>query len=78
VLFSTDGGRSWAEARLGVDHGRYSFREWTAPFQAEAGRRYELTSLAINEIGETQRFTPRWNPGGYLRNAVETVHVRGI
>jgi sulfite dehydrogenase len=78
VLFSTDGGRGWREAKLGADQGRYSFREWTAPFQVEAGRRYELMSLAINEIGETQRFAPRWNPGGYLRNAVETVHVRGI
>ena len=42
VAFSADGGRSWSDARLGKDSGRYSFREWTAAFRpacASARRR---------------------------------------
>ncbi len=75
VLFSTDGGKTWEEARLGKDHGKYSFREWRAAFTPKAGRHYDLACLAINSIGESQRFAPRWNPSGYMRNVVETVRV---
>jgi sulfite dehydrogenase (cytochrome) subunit A len=75
VLFSADGGRTWAQTALGKDYGKYSFREWRAPFAPKAGQKYELSCLAINGIGESQRFTPRWNPSGYMRNVVETVRV---
>ncbi len=78
VLLSTDGGKTWSETRLGQDHGKYSFREWRAAFTPKAGRRYELSCLAINNNGESQRFTPRWNPAGYMRNVVETVRVTAV
>jgi sulfite dehydrogenase len=78
VLFSTDGGKTWGETRLGRDHGKYSFREWHAAFTPRAGQRYELACLAVNGIGESQRFTPRWNPSGYMRNVVETVRVSAV
>jgi len=76
VLFSTDGGRNWSQARLGKDYGKYSFRQWEANVTPAAGQSYALQSLAINGIGESQRIgTAVWNPGGYLRNTVETVRV---
>jgi sulfite dehydrogenase len=75
VLFSTDGGRTWAATTLGKDHGKYGFREWRAAFTPKTGERYELRSLAINSIGDAQRFTPRWNPAGYMRDVVESVRV---
>jgi sulfite dehydrogenase len=75
VLFSSDGGRTWAQAGLGKDYGKYSFREWRAPFAPSAGQKYELSCVAINTVGESQRFSPRWNPSGYMRNVVETVRV---
>ncbi|CAK0747150.1 Sulfide dehydrogenase [Gammaproteobacteria bacterium] len=75
VLFSTDGGKQWQEAELDKDYGKYSFRQWRAHFQPVRGQSYELMSMAINQIGETQRFTPMWNPAGYMRNVVETVRV---
>jgi hypothetical protein len=78
VLFSTDGGKVWRETVLGEDHGRYSFREWRAAFTPRAGQHYDLSCLAINNIGESQRFTPRWNPAGYMRNVVESVRVSGV
>lgn len=76
VLFSSDGGRSWTPATLGVDEGRYSFRRWEARFAPAAGREYSLMSMAINAIGETQRITPVWNASGYVRNSIERVRVR--
>jgi sulfite dehydrogenase len=75
VLFSTDGGKTWAETKLGKDHGKYSFREWRAGFTPKAGKHYELLCLAVNTIGDSQRVTPRWNPAGYMRNVVETIRV---
>lgn len=78
VLLSTDGGKSWAETRIGKDHGKYSFREWHAAFTPKAGKHYELACIAVNTIGESQRFTPRWNPAGYMRNVVETVRVTAV
>ncbi len=78
VLFSTDGGKVWTEAVLGKDHGRYSFREWHAGFTPKTGQHYDLRCLAINNIGESQRLTPRWNPSGYMRNVVESVRVSGV
>jgi DMSO/TMAO reductase YedYZ molybdopterin-dependent catalytic subunit len=75
VLFSIDGGRSWTDARLGDDLGKYSFREWNATFKPVRGA-HTLASLAINTIGETQRLdVPQWNNPGYLRNIVERVRV---
>jgi DMSO/TMAO reductase YedYZ molybdopterin-dependent catalytic subunit len=79
VLFSSDGGKHWEEAKLGKDHGKYSFRQWTAAFKPVTGRRYELACLAINNNGESQQqFISRWNPAGYMRNVVETYRVSAI
>lgn len=75
VLFSVDGGQRWQSARLGKDYGDFSFRPWSAQFMPEPGRLYALQSLAINRIGESQRFSARWNPSGYLRNVIETVNI---
>jgi sulfite dehydrogenase (cytochrome) subunit A len=78
VLFSSDGGEHWEEAKLEKDHGKYSYRQWSAPFKPRAGRRYELACIAVDTIGQSQRFTPRWNPSGYMRNVVERVRVSAI
>lgn len=74
VSISTDGGKTWAAAKLGKDLGNYSFREWKLPVKLAAGQ-VELKVRATSNSGETQPDTPRWNPAGYLRNVVETVRV---
>ncbi len=78
MLFSINGGKHWETARLGKDYGDYSFRPWEAQFIPASGQTYALQSLAVNRIGESQRFSARWNPSGYLRNAVETIHVNVV
>lgn len=74
VLLSSNGGRDWTEATLGPDLGRYSFREWRAMVELDAGE-HVLKVCAINSIGQSQPMTPLWNSQGYMRNAVETVRV---
>ncbi|MBU6462948.1 MAG: molybdopterin-dependent oxidoreductase [Bradyrhizobium sp.] len=74
VTVSTDGGKTWTQARLGKDLGKYSFREWKLPVKLAAGS-HDLKVRATSNSGETQPDKPRWNPAGYLRNVVETVRV---
>jgi DMSO/TMAO reductase YedYZ molybdopterin-dependent catalytic subunit len=78
VALSADGGRTWRGARLGKDLGRYSFREWTAPFSPRNAGPYELKVRAVNRIGQSQPMVPLWNPAGYMRNAVETTRVTAV
>ncbi len=76
VKFSEDGGRSWREASLGRDYGKYAFREWTIAFTPSRPGAYELKACATNAIGQSQPSTALWNPAGYMRNVIETVSVR--
>ncbi|MDH5576651.1 MAG: molybdopterin-dependent oxidoreductase [Nitrospirota bacterium] len=75
VLLSIDGGQHWKAAKLGNDYGDFSFRQWETQVTLKPGQSYQMQSLAINRIGESQQLHAKWNPSGYLRNAVETVHV---
>jgi DMSO/TMAO reductase YedYZ molybdopterin-dependent catalytic subunit len=75
VIFSEDGGKTWHEAELGKDLGKYSFREWTIPFTPAKPGAYALKVKATNRIGQSQPMEPLWNPAGYMRNVVETVNV---
>lgn len=76
VAFSSDGGRTWREAELGRDLGRYSFREWSIPFTPPKPGEYELKVRATNRIGQSQPREALWNPAGYMRNVIETVRVQ--
>jgi sulfite dehydrogenase len=76
VDFSSDGGANWRKATLGEDHGNFSFRRWESRFTAEGGASYVLACRATTKDGETQTAIPVWNPGGYLRNVIETYEVR--
>ncbi|MCO5052146.1 MAG: molybdopterin-dependent oxidoreductase [Verrucomicrobiae bacterium] len=76
VLFSEDDGHSWRAAELGQDLGKYSFREWTIPFTPRRTGDFALRVKATNRIGESQPLEPLWNPAGYMRNVVETVHIK--
>ena len=74
VAVSADGGKSWTQAKLGKDLGKYSFREWKLPVKLAAGS-HELQVRATNNAGDTQPGEQRWNPPGYMRNVVETIRV---
>jgi hypothetical protein len=78
VLFSHDGGKTWRDAELGKDLGKYSFREWKSGFTPKEKGEHQLQVRAINRIGQTQPSKPLWNPAGYMRNVVETVEVKAV
>jgi sulfite dehydrogenase (cytochrome) subunit A len=78
VEFSADGGRSWADTRLGGDLGKYSFRTWTMPFKPPTRGLYSLKVRAFNRRGESQPMIAGWNPAGYMRNVVEATTVSAV
>lgn len=75
VDFSADGGKSWQPTQLGPDMGPYSFRQWTAQFTPAAKGDLMLMARCTNRNGVAQLSEPRWNPGGYMRNVIETTPV---
>lgn len=75
VIVSTDGGRTWKEAMLGKDMGKYSWIQWTFPWQPEKAGRYQLLVKATNSIGESQAIDKLWNPTGYLLNSIEKTNI---
>jgi hypothetical protein len=78
VAYSTDGGQSWRESRLGQDLGRYSFREFNFGFTPSAAGAYDLRVRAFNRSGQSQPMEALWQPGGYMRNVVESVKVTAV
>jgi DMSO/TMAO reductase YedYZ molybdopterin-dependent catalytic subunit len=74
VELSVDGGRSWQDARLGTDEGKYSFRRFEAELPPQTGQ-VALMSRCTNSAGVAQPLEPNWNHSGYLRNVAETVRL---
>jgi DMSO/TMAO reductase YedYZ molybdopterin-dependent catalytic subunit len=75
VLASSDGGRSWAEAGLGEDKGKYSWRQWSLRWKPPKPGRHILMVRATDDIGGSQPFEGLWNPAGYLWNKIEKTEV---
>jgi DMSO/TMAO reductase YedYZ molybdopterin-dependent catalytic subunit len=75
VDFSSDGGKSWQQAQLGKDEGKYSFRQWQLSFAPPERGSYVLMVRCANSSGETQPDAPNWNPSGFMRNVIEQTPV---
>jgi DMSO/TMAO reductase YedYZ molybdopterin-dependent catalytic subunit len=78
VLFSGDAGSHWQEARLGPDHGKYSFRQWTVDLRPSSMGPQTLMVKALNTAGTSQPDRANWNGSGFMRNAVESVLVQSV
>ena len=75
VELSDDGGRSWRKTDLGRDEGTYSFRLWEAQVTPPASGALTLMVRCTNTNGVAQPAEPNWNPGGFMRNVIETVRL---
>jgi len=75
VEVSADAGSSWAEAKLGKNLGRYSFREFSliVPTHADGGR--VVMARATSRSGETQVENLVHNPAGYHHNVIQRIYV---
>ena len=76
VLFSADGGQGWQEAKLGKDHGTYSFRQWETSMRIPSAGPRVLMVKAVNATGVAQPEQANWNGSGFMRNVIESVAVR--
>ena len=70
VDVSADGGRSWQQAELGEDAGRWAWRLWNTTFDAVAG----ACHLVARAWDDTAALQPAeagdlWNPKGYVNNS---------
>jgi DMSO/TMAO reductase YedYZ molybdopterin-dependent catalytic subunit len=74
VEVSVDGARTWSDARLDEDLGRYSWRRWRYTWRAGAAGSVRLMCRATNSRGDGQ-VQELWNRSGYQRNVVEQVQV---
>jgi len=75
VEASEDGAKTWREARLGQDHGAYSFRTWEVVWTPKIAASYTVAVRATDEKGHVQPDEPVWNPGGYLWNRIEKQEI---
>jgi hypothetical protein len=77
VQVSTDGGRSWDDARVAEPNGRHGWSAWSYDWDASPGE-HELCVRATDAAGDAQPLetADAWNQGGYGVNAVQRVAVR--
>jgi hypothetical protein len=75
VDVSTDGGRTWAAARLGSDRAPWAWRQFEHQWRPPAPGSYVVLSRARDARGRMQPVVPDWNPSGYLWNAIDRVRV---
>jgi DMSO/TMAO reductase YedYZ molybdopterin-dependent catalytic subunit len=76
VLFSSNGGGQWQEARLGPDRGKYGFRQWEVSLRLPSPGSHKLMVKAVNTAGSAQPDHANWNGAGFMRNVIESVAVR--
>lgn len=75
VELSTDGGKSWQQAKLGKDEGQYSFRRFDLNIVAPKSGSLTVASRCTNSAGTAQPLEMNWNPSGYMRAGVERITV---
>ncbi|MHC3994142.1 molybdopterin-dependent oxidoreductase [Thiomicrolovo sp. ZZH C-3] len=80
VMLSFDDGKTWQEATLGDDLGRYAFRAFTYDFKPKKYGKQTIMAKAINRAGEAQPLAKdiKWNHGGYKFNGIDVVTVEVV
>jgi len=73
VEVSTDGGETWAAAKLGEDLGRYAFRTFSFEFAPKTKGAQSIMARATNKIGQGQTSELIANPAGYHHNVIHRI-----
>jgi DMSO/TMAO reductase YedYZ molybdopterin-dependent catalytic subunit len=76
VEVSADEGHTWHAATLDPHHAKYAWRLWHYEWQPSRPGAYVILSRAVDAAGRAQPMESRWNPGGYLWNGVDKIHVQ--
>lgn len=75
VEVSLDGGKTWKQATLGKDMGRFAFRAFSFATGKLTPAQYVVSSRATNNAGETQVDKLKFNPAGYHNNVPQQIAV---
>jgi DMSO/TMAO reductase YedYZ molybdopterin-dependent catalytic subunit len=75
VEVSTDDGRTWQEAVLGPDLGRFAWRQWSYGFTPSGQGQHSVMARATNSRGATQTSELIWNPAGYHHNVIQRITI---
>jgi hypothetical protein len=75
VEVSTDGGKTWHQASLGRDGGRFAFRPWSYRLNPERSGTYSIAAKATNRVGQTQVEALIFNPAGYHNNVIRPTTI---
>jgi DMSO/TMAO reductase YedYZ molybdopterin-dependent catalytic subunit len=75
VEVSLDAGRTWEEAALGDNLGRYSFRPWVYTFTPRSAGRVSVMARASNAQGTTQPSELIFDGPGYHNNVIQTLPI---
>ena len=75
VEVSTEGGRSWQEARLLGESIPNAWRLWEVDWQASKPGHYIFMVRATDSSGDSQPANVKWNFRGYANNSIHTIAV---
>jgi len=74
VEVSDDAGKSWKDAKLDAELGKYSWRRWRFDWTAGERGSHRFLVRATNAAGDLQ-LEKHWNHSGYMRMTIEHVDV---
>jgi DMSO/TMAO reductase YedYZ molybdopterin-dependent catalytic subunit len=75
VEVSIDDGKTWHQASLGRDDGRFAFRLWSYRFTPEGAGTHRIMAKAANGVGQTQVDRLIFNPAGYHNNLIRPTTI---
>ncbi len=80
VMISVDNGKTWKEALLKQENGRYAFTEFRFVFKPTEYGKVSIMAKAVNRLGEEQPLAKNvpWNHGGYMYNGIDVVTVEVV
>ena len=80
VLISTDNGKTWEEALLKQENGRYAFTEFRFSYKPTKYGKMNFMAKAVNRLGDEQPLSKDvlWNHGGYKYNGIDVVEVEVV
>ena len=80
VMISTDEGKTWNEALLKQEDGRYAFTEFRFTYKPTKYGKLNIMAKAINRLGNEQPLSKDilWNHGGYKYNGIDVVEVEVV